>query len=78
MLTWGISTGEQSTSDKEKRLLATSNHASILHDTLLGIDSDNDDGEEEDDIFNLQGGSFAAMEQLLQGLKGTKLELEAL
>jgi flagellar capping protein FliD len=76
--TRGMSTGAQCSSEKEKRLLATTNQASILHDTLLGMDSDNDDGEEEDDISNLQGGSFAAMEQLSQGLKGAKLELEAL
>ncbi|KAL7516629.1 hypothetical protein ACHAWX_001624 [Stephanocyclus meneghinianus] len=76
--TRGMSTGALRSFEKEKRLVATTNQASILHDTLLGMDSDNDDGEEEDDISNLQGGSFAAMEQLSQGLKGAKLELEAL
>jgi phage shock protein A len=75
--TSGVSTGEKSSSEKEKRLLASTNQASILHDTLLGIDSDNDE-DDEDDIVNLQGGSFAAMEQLSQGLRGAKLELEAL
>jgi len=65
-------------SDKEKKLRATTNQASILHDTLVGFDSEDDD-EEDEDINSAQGfGSFAAMEQLSLGLKGSKLELEAL
>ena len=70
---------------KEKKLRSATDQASILHDTLAGIDSDvDDDDDEEDDrdvngINHIQGqGSFAAVEQLSLGLKGAKLELEAL
>lgn len=75
--TSGVSTGEPS-SEQEKKLRGATNQASILHDTLLGMDSDNDDEEEEDEVVNMQGGSFAAMEQLSQGLKAAKLELVTL
>lgn len=75
--TSGVSTGEQSSSEQEQKLRGATNQASILHDTLLGMDSDNDD-EEEDEVVNMQGGSFAAMEQLSQGLKAARLELETL
>ena len=58
------------------------NQASILQNTLVGIDSDveDDDEAEEDELDRVQGqgGSFAAMEQLSLGLKGAKAELEAL
>eukprot|EP01082_Thalassiosira_pseudonana_P004310 g4615.t1 g4615 contig15:1394936-1397140(-) len=74
-----MSAGERSSSpEKETRLRATTNQASILHDTLVGFDSDEDDGEEDEGVNQLQGGSFAAVEQLSQGLKGAKIELEAL
>lgn len=76
--TSGVSTGEQSSSEQEKKLRGATNQASILHDTLQGMDSDIDDEEEEAEGFNIQGGSFAAMEQLSQGLKAAKLELETL
>ena len=75
--TSGVSTGEQSSSEQEQKLRGATNQASILHDTLLGMDSDNDD-EEENEVVNMQGGSFAAMEQLSQGLKAARLELETL
>ena len=74
--------GEGPSSEKEKRLRATTNQASILHDTLIGMDSDVDDDiddEDEDEMNSAQGyGSFAAVEQLSLGLKGAKLELESL
>ncbi|KAL7540208.1 hypothetical protein ACHAWF_006621 [Thalassiosira exigua] len=65
---------------KEKKLRSADNQASILHETLVGLDSDVDDDEDEEDGLDQgQGqGSFAAMEQLSQGLKGAKVELEAL
>lgn len=70
---------------KEKKLRSATDQASILHDTLAGIDSDvDDDDDEENDrdvngINHIQGqGSFAAVEQLSLGLKGAKVELEAL
>lgn len=66
---------------KEKKLISGTGQASILHDTLVGIDSDVDDDEGDEDGFNgvgAGGGSFAAMEQLSLGLKGAKVELEAL
>lgn len=75
--TSGVSTGEQSSSEQEQKLRGATNQASILQDTLLGMDSDNDD-DENDEVVNMQGGSFAAMEQLSQGLKAAKLELETL
>lgn len=74
--TSGVSTGEQS-SEHEKTLRATTNQAAILHDTLLGMDSDNDEDEEDEEVV-IQGSSFAAMEQLSQGLKAAKSELETL
>jgi len=65
---------------KEKKLRSADNQASILHDTLAGFDTDDDDDEgDENGIDKLDGrGSFAAMEQLSLGLKGAKVELEAL
>jgi len=70
--------GEQSP-PKEKKLRSATDQASILHDTLVGFDSDVDEDEGDDDGINQSGGSsFAAMEQLSLGLKGAKVELEAL
>mmetsp|Transcript_37651 Transcript_37651/g.81280 ORF Transcript_37651/g.81280 Transcript_37651/m.81280 type:complete len:705 (+) Transcript_37651:160-2274(+) len=70
--------GQQSP-PKEKKLRSATDQASILHDTLVGFDSDVDDDEGDDDGINQSGGSsFAAMEQLSLGLKGAKVELEAL
>merc|ERR1711957_503657 len=65
---------------KEKKLRSATGQASILHDTLAGIDSDvDDDGSNEDGMDELDDrGSFAAMEQLSLGLKGAKAELKAL
>ncbi len=65
-------------SEEEKKLRATTNQASILHDTLIGLDSDDDNAEDEVINTAQDFGSFAAMEQLSLGLKGAKLELEAL
>ena len=74
-----LSEGEWVSSAREKKLIATTNQASILHDTLMEIDSDVDDVDDQDEIRQIQGqGSFAAMEQLSLGLKGAKLELDAL
>ena len=73
-----VSMDKQYSSEQEKKLRATTNQASILHNTLLGIDSDNDEGEDDDEVHNIQGGSFAAMEQLSQGLKAAKTELVTL
>ncbi|KAL7532098.1 hypothetical protein ACHAXR_006122 [Thalassiosira sp. AJA248-18] len=72
--------GDQRSPAKEKKLISATDQASILHDTLVGFDSDVDDDEGDEDGMNqLDGrGSFAAMEQLSQGLKGAKVELEAL
>lgn len=65
---------------REKKLRSATDQASILHDTLVGIDSDVDDDEDDEDRLNNGAGrgSFAAMEQLSLGLKGAKVELEAL
>ena len=71
---------------KEKKLRSATGQVSILHDTLVGIDSDVDDddgdGDGDGDDSNVNEyagkGSFAAMEQLSLGLKGAKSELEAL
>ena len=67
---------------RKKKLKASTNQASILHDALVGFDSEEDDDEDEDRVVMNQAqnglGSFAAMEQLSQGLKGAKVELQAL
>lgn len=67
---------------KEKKLCSAIDQASILHDTLVGFDSDGDEEQGDEDGINIsngdRGGSFAAMEQLSLGLKGAKVELEAL
>lgn len=75
-----MSGGDRLLPAKEKKLRSATDQASILHDTLVGIDSDVDDDEDnEDGIDQSDGrGSFAAMEQLSLGLKGAKVELEAL
>jgi len=75
-----LSGGGQLSSAKEKKLRSATGQASILHDTLVGIDSDDDDDEGDEDGMNqLDGrGSFAAMEQLSLGLKGARVELKAL
>lgn len=62
---------------KAKELVEATDQASILQDTLGGIDSDEEDGE-ENKLGVERHGSFAAMEQLSLGLKGAKIELEAL
>lgn len=69
--------------EKEKKLRSATGQASILHDTLAGIDSDVEDDDDEVeqngvDQLNDGGSSFAAMEQLSLGLKSAKVELEAL
>jgi predicted RNase H-like nuclease (RuvC/YqgF family) len=73
--------GGQRSTDKEKKLLSATDQASILQDTLAGFDSDVDDDEGHENGSHQvqgQGGSFAAMEQLSLGLKGAKVELDAL
>jgi len=82
-----------SSSKSERKKLKTSlDQASILQDTLVGLndeDDDDDDQSEEDDFINptpphanstnsSAPSSFAAMEQLSQWLKGAELELETL
>ena len=62
---------------KAKELVEATDQASILQDTLGGIDSDEEDGQ-ENKLGAERHGSFAAMEQLSLGLKGAKIELEAL
>jgi len=73
--------GEVASPQRNKKLKASTNQASILHDALAGFDSDvddeDDDGGEMNQVQNGLG-SFAAMEQLSQGLKGAKVELQAL
>ena len=78
---------DQNSPSRQKKLRSATDQASILHDTLAGFDSEVDDDDEEDDERDENGNSqmmhrgsssFAAMEQLAQGLKGAKVELEAL
>lgn len=74
--------GEAASPQRNKKLIASTNQASILHDALAGFDSDVDDDDDDDggEMNQVQSGlgSFAAMEQLSQGLKGAKVELQAL
>lgn len=73
--------GGQPSPEKEQKLRSATDQASILHDTLAGFDSDADEDEGDDNGLNQmqdRGSSFAAMEQLSLGLKGAKVELEAL
>jgi chromosome segregation ATPase len=74
--------GGQRSPDRGKKLLSATDQASILQDTLGGFDSDVDDDDEGHENGSRQvhgqGGSFAAMEQLSLGLKGAKVELDAL
>ena len=73
--------GEAMSPQRNKKLRASTNQASILHDALAGFDSDDDEDDDDGGEMN-QGqnglGSFAAMEQLSQGLKGAKVELQSL
>ena len=79
---------EQNSPARQKKLRSATDQASILHDTLAGFDSevDDDDDDEIDErdengisqMMHRGSSSFAAMEQLTQGLKGAKVELEAL
>jgi len=80
-----VGNGNITSPAQQKTLRSATNQASILHDTLAGFDSevdDDEDGERDengmDHMIERQGSSFAAMEQLAQGLKGAKVELEAL
>ncbi|KAL7455627.1 hypothetical protein ACHAWC_008274, partial [Mediolabrus comicus] len=76
-----VGQGEAIPKEKSKKLKASTNQASILHDALAGFDSDVDDDEDDSEELNqVQNGlgSFAAMEQLSLGLKGAKVEIEAL
>ena len=76
-----VGRGETMHSETNKKLKASTNQASILHDALAGFDSDVDDDEDDSEEMNqVQNGlgSFAAMEQLSLGLKGAKVEVEAL
>lgn len=74
--------GGQRSPARGKKLLSATDQASILQDTLGGFDSDFDDDDEAHENGSCQvqglGGSFAAMEQLSLGLKGAKVELDAL
>lgn len=73
---------------RAKKLRKATDQASILQDTLAGFDSDDDDGDDDDDDdegvengtnqVHGNGSSFAAMEQLSLGLKGARIELDAL
>jgi len=68
---------------RNKKLRASQDQAAILHDALAGFDSEEEDEQEDDDaeVMNQAQsgvGSFAAMEQLSQGLKGAKVELQTL
>ena len=81
-----VGNGNITSPAQQKTLRSATNQASILHDTLAGFDSEVDDDDEDDErdengmdhMIERQGSSFAAMEQLAQGLKGAKVELEAL
>jgi len=76
--------GQAMSPHRNKKLRASTDQAAILHDALAGFDSEEEDGEEYDedgaDINQASSGlgSFAAMEQLSQGLKGAKVELQTL
>jgi len=69
---------------RAKKLRKATDQASILQDTLAGFDSDDDDGDDDEGVENGtnqvhgNGSSFAAMEQLSLGLKGARIELDAL
>eukprot|EP00985_Skeletonema_marinoi_P012723 scaffold6206_cov121-Skeletonema_marinoi.AAC.1 len=68
---------------RNKKLRASQDQAAILHDALAGFDSEEEDEQDDDDaeVMNQAQsgvGSFAAMEQLSQGLKGAKVELQTL
>ena len=67
---------------KPKKLHSAMNQADILHNALVGVRSDSEDDDEDDDIseqfFSPGGSSFAAIEQLVQGLKGAKTEINTL
>ena len=74
---------------KQKKLQSATGQADILQSALAGFggdESDDDVGDDEsagdEDNFvsdsDAGPGSFAAMEQLSQGLKGARLELQAL
>ena len=78
-----------SSSSKPKKLKYATDQADILQSTLVGLADDNSDDEvgEEDDPYAADvasgesgpsSGSFAAMEQLSQGLRGARVELDAL
>ena len=76
-----VDQSEAMPTEKSKKLKASTNQASILHDALAGFDSDVDEDEDDSEEMNqVQNGlgSFAAMEQLSLGLKGAKVEVEAL
>mmetsp|Transcript_5269 Transcript_5269/g.7702 ORF Transcript_5269/g.7702 Transcript_5269/m.7702 type:complete len:688 (-) Transcript_5269:351-2414(-) len=75
--------GRRDPLEKEKKLRSTTDQAAILQGALgdFGDSSDEEDENEDDENMGsaaTAAGSFAAMEQLSQGLKGAKLELEAL
>lgn len=76
--------GQVTSPQRNKKLRASTDQAAILHDALAGFDSEDDEEENNDDdsadmIQARSGlGSFAAMEQLSQGLKGAKVELQTL
>lgn len=78
---------------KQKKLQSATGQADILQSALAGFDDGGDESEDdigddesagEEDNFGgapssaAGPGSFAAMEQLSQGLRGAKLELQAL
>jgi predicted RNase H-like nuclease (RuvC/YqgF family) len=76
---------------KQKKLQSATGQADILSSALAGFDDGDESDDnisdaiaEDDDSFGgapnsaAGPGSFAAMEQLSQGLKGAKLELQAL
>eukprot|EP00591_Stephanopyxis_turris_P004922 CAMPEP_0195510802 /NCGR_PEP_ID=MMETSP0794_2-20130614/3332_1 /TAXON_ID=515487 /ORGANISM="Stephanopyxis turris, Strain CCMP 815" /LENGTH=1334 /DNA_ID=CAMNT_0040638291 /DNA_START=267 /DNA_END=4271 /DNA_ORIENTATION=+ len=68
----------------EKKLMAATNQADILQSTLFGLEEDRYENEEYNDAASvpnenpgMDAGSFAAMEQLSQGLKEAKIDLES-
>ena len=80
-----VKAGQVTSPAEQKKLRPATDQTSILHDTLVGFDSDVDDDEDDErdengtsELMCARSSSFAAMEQLAQGLKGAKKELETL
>ena len=68
-------TGSNATQSPRRNLGSKENQAAILQGTLLGLDSNGDDNDEEgDEQESIASGSFAFIEQLSQALKASKLE----